>query len=57
MFLKPKGRERKRKTENLIEFPGKNKNGEGNRLKRKLEGGSKRKEVILRANQKEITDI
>lgn len=57
MFLKPKEGEHKRKIENLIKLPGKNKKGEGNHLKRKLEGGSKRKEVILRANQKEITDI
>lgn len=57
MFLKPKEGEHKRKIENLIKLPGKNKKGEGNRLKRKMEGGSKKKEVTLRANQKEITDI
>lgn len=57
MFLKRKERECKRKIENLIKLPGKNKKGKGNHLKRKWEGGSKRKEVILRANQKGITKI
>lgn len=51
MFLKPKEEGFRRKIENLIKFPGKNKKREGNRLKRKLEGGSKRKEVIVRGNQ------
>jgi len=57
MFLKPKERECKRKIEKLIKFPGKNKKRKGNHLKRKWEGGGKRKEVILRANRKEITEI
>lgn len=57
MLRKLKEREHKRKIENLIKLPGKNKEGKGNPLRRKSEGDSVRIEVILRASQKEITEI
>lgn len=57
MLPKLKKGEHKRKTENLIKLPGKNKKRKGNRLKRRWEEDGKRTEVIVRASQKEITEI
>lgn len=50
MLPKLKEGEHKRKIENLIKLPGKNKKGKGNLLRRKWEGDGKRTEVIVRAS-------